>query len=397
MAVLMNRTIICLIISALINIAFTNKNVYSASGRNMNVLVKPEIQKAPIVFYHESYNSPKLNRLVKKNDYTQYASLANDEFEKIKLLKDWVYKRMPYDLNFQDHELRNALKILNQAKKGKAFLCTHFSTVFMECAISLGLTSRYFFLKMPTGEEHAGTDVWSNQFRKWVYIDTTWNIHVEKNKIPLSLLELRTEWIKGGHDIEYVFGAGEDEKRYTCKDFPIMRSDSTVWKYHPIDEKWLSYTYQIAMVGRNDFFYGGSGSELWNNIFIVFNENSVKEKFWNFTKKINISNTRSVFHDCNRVTASVSSSGKTDRSGNIIYCILLDSSGQMNYSPYFKDYQLRVNDNKWTDSASGRVEIKLRYGWNIIYARVRNKFGVVGPISEIPINTFDPIATEFVK
>jgi len=94
------------------------------------------------------------------------------------LLAEWVYRAVPYGLNYRDAELRDAVRILRRARRGHTFLCTNQSAVFIECAVSLGWTARNVYLRKPTAEEHAGNDIWSNQYRKWVYMDPTWNMHV---------------------------------------------------------------------------------------------------------------------------------------------------------------------------------------------------------------------------
>ena len=158
------------------------------TGRMNPALAAADVQKEPVLFYHESSEEPRLEALLQEFDFSEYSSAGLTEFEQMILLKDWVYRHIPYELNYGDSELRDSINILRRAKKGDAFLCTTMSTVFLQCAVSMGWTPRHIFLRKPTKEEHAGNDIWSNQYRKWVYIDgATWNIHFEKQGMPLGV------------------------------------------------------------------------------------------------------------------------------------------------------------------------------------------------------------------
>jgi len=101
-----------------------------------------ERQDGPIVFYHESHDEPELALLRERYDFEDYMSREDDEFQRMALLKDWVFKKLRYERNFRYHGLRNSLKILDLAKKREPMLCTNFSAVFMQCAVSMGWTAR---------------------------------------------------------------------------------------------------------------------------------------------------------------------------------------------------------------------------------------------------------------
>src|SRR5271157_5401720 len=262
-----------------------------------------ELQSLPLRYYHESADEPQLAELLDSFSYNEYISAGKSEFEQMALLKNWVYHRIPYELNYNDSELRNSINILQRAGKGDSFICTNKAYVFMQCAVSLGWTSRYILLKKQTGEEHAGNDIWSNLYRKWIYIDTTWNIHVEKNNIPLSILEIRKEWLSNrGASLVYVFGAGAGEKRYRPRDLPVSRTESKIWKYMPLDRTWLAYASEITILGRNDFFSDRSpqnGSNSWEPMYPVYAKAGLKEKLKAFFKKSNSYTPKMIFHDLN--------------------------------------------------------------------------------------------------
>src|SRR4030042_3047582 len=59
-----------------------------------------DIQSTPITFYHESPEEPQLMTLQSEFDFNDYISAGITELEEMTLLKDWVYSRIPYDLNY---------------------------------------------------------------------------------------------------------------------------------------------------------------------------------------------------------------------------------------------------------------------------------------------------------
>ena len=343
-----------------------------------------DIQSTPITFYHESPEEPQLMQLQSEFDFNDYISAGITEFEEMTLLKDWVYSRIPYDLNYNDAELRNGLAILRRARRGDAFICTTKSTVYMQCAVSLGWTSRIIFLKKPTGEEHAGNDIWSNQYRKWVYIDPTWNIHVERRGVPLSIHEIQREWLKNnGRDIEYVFGAGINAQRYTARELPVVRNDSKIWKLLPLDASWLCYSSGITVLGRNDFFSccSRNGSDGWEPQYTTQYTSNWRRKIRAFFSRGRKFQPEMLFHDLNRVDiAIVPPRGKVkERQGNLVE-VRLNAFGKNNYTPNFMEYLVKINNEDWKMSDDHFVWSP-GPGNHIMRARIMNRFGVVGPVT----------------
>jgi len=350
-----------------------------------NTVFAADVQKKPIIFYHESFGRSELQALIKNFNFKKYISNGENEYEKMLLLKDWTYRNLLYDKSFKTQNLRNALKILRKSKKGKTFLCTNFAAVFMQCAVSMGWTSRYFFVRKPTGEQHANNDIWSNQFKKWIFIDSSWNIHVEKNNIPLSIIEIRKEWIKNkGEDLIYIYGAGEKKISYIKDDFPVKRKDSKIWKWWPIDNTWLSYTYEIALVGRNNFFSyrEGDGKNIWSHMYIIKDRINKNDKKWPFRRKIPVKDPRHLFHDLNRVDIKVNKNFGSN--SNRIAEVRLNAFGRNNFTPNLKKFLVSINNNNWQEKNS-IFKFRLIKGKNVIRCFIVNKFGVKGPISSVKI------------
>ena len=340
-----------------------------------------ETQLEPIRFTHESYETIQLQTLRQEYQFDEAVAAGNSEFDQMTRLKDWVFANVHFKHNYKVGQLRNALDILRMGDKGSTFHCTHFAAVYLQCALSMGWTSRYAFLRNVVDEEHAVNEIWSNDLRKWVFIDVTWNIHIEREGLPLSLLEIREEWIRnGGKELVYVFGSRENEARYTYRDFPIERSDNNAWIWWPIDEIFITYTYEIAMVGRNNFFShaDGTGASVYDQIFIIKDDINRWDKRWAFRNRTVVEDERALYHDVNRVDISQKQNGD----GSLD--VSLNAFGPYNYTPNFKEFLIHRNGGAW-ESAGKTFRWTPARKDTVLEARIRNKFGVLGPVSRATI------------
>lgn len=249
---------------------------------------KPSVVvKKPYVFVKESPNSKNLKKLRRLYGYDKQVQKGKTEFDRMVILKNWVYQNLRYSFKTKYPVLKNSLRIMQLRKKNK-FMCASYAALYMQCGQSMGWDVRYIYLRSPNNDQHVATDVWSDVYRKWIYIDTTWNLHVLENGVPLSLPEIRNRWLANQTDaMVFVFGAGKNEKRFTAKNFPYRRKDSELWKKRPVDEKWLAYLYQPAIVGRNDFF-SCNEKQIFTRLYIIKDDNNIDDKNWQFRNKTQI-------------------------------------------------------------------------------------------------------------
>jgi hypothetical protein len=344
--------------------------------------VAAEKQTSPIVFFHEEADVKQLAELKRLYGFDEYVAKGRDEFERMNLLKRWTFDTITYGGAKKYTELRNSLTIIEKAKNGEVFWCNNIAAVYMQCALSLGWTARYVIMRNDKGEGHLSNDIWSNQYRKWVMIDATWNVHVEKDGIPLSFVEVRDEWLKnGGADVVYVFGAGDGEKRYTRAMLPITHSSNFLYKYWPVTKDWISLTYEMGFVGRNNFFTNvdDSGAYIWDTIYTVKPPSLPDDKTWDLNRYPSPP-LGDLFRELNCLELRAEPA-KGVRGG---YVLTMDAFSNGNYTPNFETYEYRIDEGKWTDAKSG-VVVKPGRGKNRIEARVRNKFGVNGPPSFVDV------------
>lgn len=148
--------------------------------------------KSRFPFFYQPWDNERLQRLRIEYRLDEVIRPGQDEFAQMVLLRDWLHQRWQYgdtekvDFNF------NALDVLQRARNGERFFCSEYGTTFVQAAASLGWTARYVGIK-----SHVVAEIWSNQWKKWVMMDPSFNIHYELAGTPQNALELRHLWLSG--------------------------------------------------------------------------------------------------------------------------------------------------------------------------------------------------------
>jgi hypothetical protein len=205
-----------------------------------NKSVIPTAAYSRLPFVASGNDDERLATLRKAHSLEQVAAPAADEWSAQLLLKEWVHGKFPPG-NPKSPAV-HALDILEKAARGETFYCTHYAITYAECATALGWQARKLGVDRPHGKDgfgsshHGVTEIWSNQFVKWVAIDVNFNLHYEKRGTPLSAWEIRGEWLTNqGADVDRVVGAGPRAAktklgRATWR-FPEDETSSYFWNY----------------------------------------------------------------------------------------------------------------------------------------------------------------------
>ncbi|HTD66424.1 MAG TPA: hypothetical protein VK846_07845, partial [Candidatus Limnocylindria bacterium] len=178
-------------------------------------------------FKFDSFDNPKLKELRECGHLDEVVTPGTDEFGRQLLLMDWTHRQFK-KFGRPSTNCHGALQILQAIDEGHTFYCAHYADVLVSAAASLGWVDRSLALRRHQGAnknggstEHSVTEIWSNQHRKWVMLDPTSNIYLEKDGVPLNAWELRQEWFyRGGTNL--VFVVGKERKKYRKSDLPIF-------------------------------------------------------------------------------------------------------------------------------------------------------------------------------
>ncbi len=142
---------------------------------------------------------------IKTNEYTELKEyvLSNislkstDEPEIYFELMQWVSEQWEHNGWHVAPDSLNSLGILKSAKyDGQAYRCVEYGSVLHDVLIAFGYVARQVGIKNSevdyggAGMAHVVTEVWSNKYNKWVFLDPQWGIYAKHNGIPLNIYDI---------------------------------------------------------------------------------------------------------------------------------------------------------------------------------------------------------------
>lgn len=143
-----------------------------------------------------------LKELRRRYALDKVVQAGRTEFDQMLLLLEWVHTRWKHGSSLTP-PARNALDILRAAEQGGDFMCGWYSVTLMQCLLALGFVARTASIAKTATEwmahdergiGHSITEVWSHQFRKWIMLDPDYNVHYERDGVPLSALDIHRAW-----------------------------------------------------------------------------------------------------------------------------------------------------------------------------------------------------------
>ncbi|MFN4000395.1 transglutaminase domain-containing protein [Algoriphagus sp.] len=167
--------------------------------------------------YQTKENSPELLTLKTNYGLDSIAKTGNTEFEQILALLSWTNSRWKHSGSNEPSE-SNTLTILEEAEKGKKFRCVEYGIVLRSVLAVNGFKARTLGLKTKDvevtllGAGHVLTEVWSEQFSKWLMLDAQFNVVPTMNGTPLNAVEFQRAIIQK-ENFQLVDSKGEvDDK-----------------------------------------------------------------------------------------------------------------------------------------------------------------------------------------
>ncbi len=164
-------------------------------------------------FEYENPNHPRLIEFRKKYKLDEVVKGSRTEFEKMLKLKSWVAGQWYWHLLKPDDGLIqwDAMDIL-QSHGG---YCLHYSIVYMQALQSFGFNARIVNANYAVWGGHEMTEVWSDQFGKWIVLDANFDTYFadKATGIPLNTLELHNVFLK-----QYYPGEKIDRNHWSRED-----------------------------------------------------------------------------------------------------------------------------------------------------------------------------------
>jgi heavy metal-binding protein/transglutaminase superfamily protein len=348
----------------------------TVGGRKVTVV---ERDVTPVVrnqytkrFAFDAYDNPKLRTLREQEQLEKVVAEGKDEFDRQVILMDWVHRRFK-KFGKPTANPAGALEIFKAVDEGHTFFCSHYGRSLVSCAASLGWTNRSMGVrvgKSPHGSgapEHTTTEIWSNQYGKWVLFDPTYAMYVEKDGVPLSGWEVRQEWFYGD-PMTLDFVIGKERKKYKKSDMPIFRSRHAGYgdlslKPRSIDK--LAFMFFIPNTNLMD-----AGLD-YGTGFIVKDDAQCEGIKWH-----NRDNPKDPAAEVYFPLGCVDIRTEPVAGGTLALEVTLDTM-----TPNFAGYHFRLDGKKWAAGEPGTWQ--LHKGANTLEVKTANKFGVEGSPSKI--------------
>ena len=325
-------------------------------------------------FRFDSYDNPRLTELRERYRLDEVVAPGKDEFDRQVLLLDWVNHRFK-KFGKPTSPARGALDVLAANDAGNTFFCAHYADVFVSAAATLGWVDRSLALRRPDpigqgSTEHSSTEIWSNQYRKWVMLDPTFAMHVVKASdpaaVPLNAYELRQEWFyNDGKDL--VFVLDKDRKRYRKSDLPVFRSRHAGFGDLVLDEGALNPYGFIGYIPNTNLMDAGPD---YGKMFIT--KDKVCEGTKWHTRVAPADPARDPYFPIDQSALTLTADG-----GGLRVAL-------KTLTPNFKTYLARIDGGEWKPAGEAFAWTP-HAGANRLEVKTVNRFGVEGPVSTAEI------------
>jgi hypothetical protein len=197
-------------------------------GLRLTASDNPPVIRSSIPFEYEPLDHAKLKALREKYNLDEVAAGAKTELELIGRLAAWSAARWDKGHLQEAYPAWDCLDILADHKDGQPVggFCQQYNVVFLQACESFGLCGRA--VSLGPGDHglairggHEVVEIWSNEFRKWIYVDgnAAWYFVDRDTRIPLSLRELRERQLQtvAGKDSQPIEIIKLAESRYEWK------------------------------------------------------------------------------------------------------------------------------------------------------------------------------------
>jgi hypothetical protein len=167
-----------------------------------------EIVRTSIPFGYEPFTHPRLKELRTRYHLDEVVGDAKTELDLVARLAAWAAGQWKYWEGVKhlkdSYPAWDALDILSKHADGTPVggFCAQYDLVFLQACESFGLAGRGISISngslgVPKVGGHEPTEIWSNQYRKWIYVDGTgaWYPVDSASGVPLSLWEVRRRQI----------------------------------------------------------------------------------------------------------------------------------------------------------------------------------------------------------
>ena len=324
----------------------------------------------------ENWTHPRLKQLREQEKLDQVIASGKTEFEKIILLRKWTRSQWEGSQQFY-YPPWDAIEILNLARThhNKPF-CAQYAIVFLQACTALGIPARYVDLP-----GHFVVEVWSNEYNCWVLMDTTKDIHFEKNGFPLKGTKIaEAYWKNNTKGIYKVKSDFSKEPVQNRNELNIYRMFSIVLRTNHLSEPIAVIINKKPirpLLIENDYKkypYVGKDSIGFGEDFVEWNEEDQTEFFVDKMRSHDVDDFAAMWNQ-----SMIYIGSKNSDTGMIKLRLEHENSSDM------KCFLIQTDDNQIWKEADDLVLWKIHSGLNRLEAKIKTQHNWEGPESSILI------------
>lgn len=348
-------------------------------------------------FSYENLNHPELKKYREDHRLDQIVAGATSEFDTMMRLLNWAY-RVPltldrYSWNWNDvavveHTTGSAMPKLNGPFfKGRRMvgMCLYPNQGLIGALLSMGFQARHINIHSEGMSGHEVTEVWSNEFNKWIYMDATRDYYYfdQKTGVPLNLLEIHKLLVAVTPRVENWKRpfAPEIGKEVVSRINVGMRQGDNPFSIKNDGYHIMEIMGHFRIIPRNDFLshplpvpvHTGETMWGWDGFLNWYDDTFPKrDEYQRYSDRATdfypLLNQAKIFLN------------ETSKPG------ILNVVAEEFTPGGFDGFLVKVNDEDWRTENKYNWNLSLISGINTIRVRTKNVRGILGPISEIVIN-----------
>lgn len=297
---------------------------------------------------------------------------ANDELEELVLLRNWTrmqFRRIDYQEKTKNFDALNVLENIKVNTDGRESSpedirpCDIFPRLYIQILLSMGYQARLCQVSHNGLGHHGLTEVWSNQYNKWITMDVDLNLHYLQGGIPQNLLEIHQAARDNNLNIQI-------EQKIVDSPYQPKATLEWMFNYHrfvniaDMRNDWISNHYFAGHPRQSDGSFLGwlDGEKLPAIFFFKPTTNNQSDFYWSLNRTYLL-----VDQTHSRVTEEVLP---------LIF---------QTVTPNFSHFSIQVDGKKHTQKEYDFTWV-LHKGLNRIEVKSINDFNLEGVVSEIEIN-----------
>ncbi|MCE5250412.1 hypothetical protein LLG96_09365 [bacterium] len=362
-------------------------------GIAVEVIHNGHVARSSYPFTYENYLHPGLEKYRKDAKLDKIVEGASGEFEIMMRLLNWAY-HIPVTNNAYSWNW-NEVVHLEKGEKGmprlqtdyegrrRDAMCLYSNQALIGAMLAMGYQARHININSETEAGHEVTEVWSNEFNKWIYMDATRDYYYfdAETGIPLDLLEIHDRWAAELHrtvswDKPLI---PENADEIAARVSIGIREGNNPVSIITDGRHLLEITGYFRIIPRNDFLsnplpvpvHTGASAWGWNGFLNYYDDTFPRR----YEHQLQSGRALDFYEPLDQAEVHLLETAEPG-------VLMVDVN---TFTPGFDTFMVRANEGKWVEQREPSWLWALKPGNNRLDVRVRNVRGVFGPISSLMV------------